>query len=58
MVAGILVGGLRGLELDRRVRLATAFSLGALGEVGPNLPAMSVIESFAARVEIRALASH
>jgi hypothetical protein len=26
--------------------------------VGPNLPAMSVIKSFAARVEIRALASH
>ncbi|MGD8589868.1 MAG: 1-phosphofructokinase [Chromatiales bacterium] len=58
MVAGILVGGLRGLELDRRARLATAFSLAALGEVGPNLPAMSVVESFAARVEIHTLANH
>jgi fructose-1-phosphate kinase PfkB-like protein len=58
MVAGILVGSLRGLELAERARLATAFSLATLGEVGPNLPAMSVVESFAARVEIRALASH
>jgi 1-phosphofructokinase family hexose kinase len=57
MVAGILVGGLRGLDLAGRARLATAFSLAALGEVGPNLPTMSVIESFAARVEIRALAN-
>lgn len=58
MVAGILVGTLRGLDLARRARLATAFSLAALGEVGPNLPKMSVVESFAARVEIRALDNH
>ena len=38
MVAGIVTGTLRGLDLAGRARLATAFSLGTLGEVGPNLP--------------------
>ncbi len=55
MVAGIVVGTLRGLDLAGRARLATAFSLGALGEVGPHLPDMPVVESFIERVEIRAL---
>ena len=54
MVAGIVTGTLRGLDLAGRARLATAFSLGALGEVGPNLPGQAVIESFAARVTIQA----
>jgi 1-phosphofructokinase len=58
MVAGIVTGTLRGLDLAGRARLATAFSLGALGEVGPNLPAAEVIEAFAARVEVHAPANH
>lgn len=52
MVAGILTGATRGLSLADRARLATAFSLGALGEVGPNLPPMAVVEDFATRVQI------
>ena len=52
MVAGILSGTARGLSLADRARLATAFSLGALGEVGPNLPPMAVVEDFATRVQI------
>ncbi len=55
MVAGIVAGTLRGLDLAGRARLATAFSLGTLGEVGPNLPDPSVIDAFAARVQIRPL---
>lgn len=55
MVAGIVTGTLRGLDLAGRARLATAFSLGTLGEVGPNLPGPEVIESLAARVQIRVL---
>lgn len=58
MVAGILVGGQRGLDLSGRARLATAFSLAALGEVGPTLPEMPLIESYMARVEIRVLENH
>lgn len=55
MVAGILVAGQRGLDLADCACLATAFSLAALGEVGPNLPPMPIVESFAARVKIREL---
>jgi 1-phosphofructokinase len=58
MVAGILLGTLRGLDLAARARLATAFSLAALGEVGPHLPAMQVVESCIARVDIRLLQNH
>lgn len=58
MVAGILLGTLRGLDLAARARLATAFSLAALGEVGPHLPAMQVVESFIAGVDIRLLQNH
>lgn len=55
MVAGLVTGTLRGLDLAGRARLATAFSLGALGEVGPNLPGPEVIDAFAARVQVRVL---
>lgn len=55
MVAGIVIGTLHGLDLAGRARLATAFSLGALGEVGPNLPSSECVESFAARVQVRAV---
>jgi 1-phosphofructokinase len=58
MVAGILAGTLRGLDLAGRARLGTAFSLAALGQVGPELPSMSIVESFTADVEIRPLDNH
>jgi fructose-1-phosphate kinase PfkB-like protein len=53
MVAGIVTGTLRGLDLADRARLATAFSLGALGEIGPRLPPPPVVESFMQRVQIQ-----
>ncbi len=55
MVAGIVTGTLRGLDLADRARLATAFSLGTLGEVGPHLPGPEVIDAYAARVQIQTL---
>jgi len=55
MVAGILAGTARGLSLADRARLATAFALGALGELGPHLPPMSVIDDFASQVQIKNL---
>ncbi len=58
MVAGIVAGTLRRLDLTERARLATGFSLGALGEVGPHLPGQAVIASLAARVRVTALGHH
>jgi 1-phosphofructokinase len=58
MVAGIVTGTLRGLDLAGRARLATGFSLGALGEVGPHLPTQDVIASLTARVQVTSLGHH
>jgi 1-phosphofructokinase len=55
MVAGIVTGTLRGLDLAARARLATGFSLGALGEVGPHLPSQEQIASLAEHVQVTAL---
>jgi 1-phosphofructokinase len=53
MVAGIITGTLRGLDLADRARLATAFSLAALGEIGPHLPPRAAVEAYLERVEVR-----
>jgi 1-phosphofructokinase family hexose kinase len=58
MVAGIITATLRGLDLAGRARLATAFSLGALAEIGPNLPPREVVESYRERVQIRTLTNN
>jgi 1-phosphofructokinase len=55
MVAGIITATLRGLDLAGRARLATAFSLGALAEVGPHLPPRKVVESYTESVQVRTL---
>jgi 1-phosphofructokinase family hexose kinase len=55
MVAGIVAATLEGLDLAGRARLATAFALGTLGEVGPRLPPRAVVDAYAERVEVRAL---
>jgi len=54
MVAGIVHATLCGLAAGDRAALATAFSLGALGEIGPRLPPRPAVEAFAATVTIRA----
>lgn len=53
MVAGLIAAKLRGLDLSECARLATAYSIGALGEIGPRLPAPAVVSSFARDVTIR-----
>lgn len=55
MVAGLVHGALLELPLADRARLATAFSLGALGEIGPRLPPAKKIHAFLPRIEVRAL---
>ncbi|MBE9181113.1 1-phosphofructokinase [Oculatella sp. LEGE 06141] len=53
MVAGIVTAKTRGYALADCARLATAFSMGALTQVGPRLPPVAAIESFTHQVSIR-----
>lgn len=56
MVAGFLHANLQKFGIEECARLATAFSLAALGEIGPRLPPRDVVESLADRVVTRRLA--
>lgn len=55
MVAGLVLGRMRGLDMDHRARLATAFSAAALTTLGPRLPAREMVEHLAGQVEITRL---
>lgn len=55
MVSGTVVGMIRGYDLSDRARLATAFSMGALSQIGPRLPPIAEIEANADRVTIRSI---
>lgn len=57
MVSGFVTGKLRGFDLCRCARLATAFSIGALSQVGPRLPPQEVIESLMDQVNVEVLHS-
>lgn len=57
MVAGLVTAALRGLPLADRARLATAFAVAALGEIGPRLPPPAEVERIAERVTIRSVES-
>ncbi len=52
MVSGLITGKLRGLKLADCARLATAFSIGALGQLGPRLPPVATVESWVDQVKI------
>ncbi|NDR55222.1 1-phosphofructokinase [Aliiruegeria sabulilitoris] len=55
MVAGLIHSAMQGLPLSQTAALATAFSLGALGEIGPRLPAIDKLQTFARTVQVTAL---
>lgn len=55
MVAGYVLGALRGLPLTDKARLATAFSVGALSQLGPRLPPPSEVEALIPSVLLRTL---
>lgn len=56
MVAGLIHAATEGLSLTETARIATAFSLGALGEIGPRLPARERITELGRGVIVTALA--
>lgn len=56
MVAGIIHADLQHHDVKECARLATAFALGALGEIGPRLPPRDVIEAFTHQVTTRRIA--
>ncbi len=53
MVAGLIAGRLQGLDLDACARLGTAYSLGALGQIGSGLPALDALLAYARDVTLR-----
>lgn len=55
MVAGIAAGIAENAGLDRLARLSTAFAVGKLGMVGPNLPAPGSVQALAAEVNVAVL---
>lgn len=55
MVAGTVAGLVAGKSLADCAQLATAFSIGALGQLGPRLPPMEVIAAMCDRVSLRYL---
>ncbi|WP_111431908.1 1-phosphofructokinase [Rhodobacteraceae bacterium DSL-40] len=55
MVAGLVHAATLGLPLAEAAPLATAFSLGALGEIGPRLPETAKIEALARQVGVTEL---
>lgn len=55
MVAGLVTGQVRGLDLATCARLATAFSVGTITRVGAHLPPDEEIQAYAARVSVRPL---
>lgn len=55
MVAGIVAGLVQGKSLKDCARLGTAFSLGALSQIGPRLPPKDIVLQHADRVTVRSL---
>ncbi len=53
MVAGFVAAKIQGLPLDGCARLSTAFSMGALGQIGPMLPSVEAVMAFGDRVTLR-----
>ncbi len=55
MVAGIVAGKIRGLPLADCARLATAFSMTAISQIGAGLPSVAAVQAAKERVTIREL---
>jgi 1-phosphofructokinase len=53
MVAGLVAGMQEGLSLEDCARLATAFSMGAITQVGARLPGRAVLQGYILQVVIK-----
>lgn len=53
MVAGLIVGQLQGSSLSDCARLATAFALGRITQVGSQLPTPEILQAYAHQVSIQ-----
>lgn len=53
MVAGLVAGKSQQLSLPDCARLATAFAVGTITRIGPNLPPLSMINQYLHQVQIR-----
>ncbi|MGP1387715.1 MAG: 1-phosphofructokinase [Thainema sp.] len=53
MVAGIVAGLISGKSLADCAALATAYSMGALSQIGPRLPPLSTIQDMCDRITVR-----
>lgn len=55
MVAGVVAGKIQGLALAECARLATAFSVAAIGKIGSGLPSVEAVQEAREKVVIRRL---
>lgn len=55
MVSGLVLGKLRGLSLADSARLATAFSIGTLSQIGPRLPPPNAVEASVNQITVEVL---
>ena len=55
MVSGTVAGKVQGLALAECARLATAFSVSAISQVGSGLPSLETIENFKSQVNLKRL---
>lgn len=53
MVAGMVAGKIRGLSLAECARLATAFSVAAISQIGSGLPSIEAVQSAKEKIIIR-----
>jgi fructose-1-phosphate kinase PfkB-like protein len=55
MVSGTVAGKIQGMSLQECARLATAFSLGAITQVGSGLPSLEAVENLKQQVTIESI---
>ena len=55
MVSGTVAGKIQGLSLEDCARLATAFSLTAITQVGSGIPSLETVEDFKRQVTLEQL---
>ena len=55
MLSGLVLADIKKLSLDESIKIATAYSMGAVETVGPYLPSKDKIEEYKNKIEIKDL---